>query len=218
MFRVILLTQWKMSRLAVVFCALAGFTIPLLSVQSLGDPTVSRWDIGTVLASVQAWGLLYPLLAGLAGLLFALTAWLLDHTSRHVYALSLPVPRWHYTLLRFGGGAVLLAIVATGVLLGALVGVATSSLPPGLYAYPFSLTLRFVLAAFVAYTAFFAISAGTTRTAGYILAALGGVVLAQVLLSAAGSDVNYLFGLLARLYFWPGPLEVFTGRWMLVDV
>jgi hypothetical protein len=218
MFRMILLTQWKWGRLITVLFALAGFSIPLLSVRGLGDPTVTRWEIGQALLAVQAWGLLYALLAAAAGLVLALVAWGPDHATRHVYALSLPVPRWHYALHRFGAGAVLLAVVAIGVQLGTLIAVATISLPPGLRTYPFAITLRFALAAFVAYSAFFAVSAGTNRTAGWILAALGGLVLAQIILSAAGVDADLLEWTLGRLFLAPGPLEVFTGRWMLVDV
>ena len=218
MFRQMLSTQWKWSRLLIVAGALAGFSIPQLSVRPLGDATIAGSEVAMVLATVAGYGLLYPLLAGGAGLMLALTTWGPDHAGRHVYALTLPLPRWHYALLRFGAGAVLLGGVVAGVLLGSLVAVASVELPAGLRAYPFALTLRFALAAFVAYGAFFAITAGTNRTAGFVLAVLGGLVLAQVMVSAAGSDVNFLVYVVARLFLWPGPFEVFTGRWMLIDV
>ena len=218
MFQQILLTQWRWGRTAVLFLALAGFAIPMLTVQSLGDPTITRWRVAEALSDVQRWGLLFPLLAGGTGLFLALIAWGPDHTGRHVYALSLPLPRWHYALLRFGAGGVLLAIVTGGVLLGALVSVATASLPQGLQGYPFALALRFALAGFLAYAAFFAVTAGTNRTAGYILAGLSGLILAQVILSAAGTETDFLFWILERVFLWPGPFEVFTGRWMLIDV
>jgi hypothetical protein len=218
MFRQMLYTQWKWSRLLIVAGALAGFSIPLLSVRPLGDPTVAGAAIGMVLTTVGAYGLLYPLLAGTAGLMLALATWGPDHAGRHVYALTLPLPRWHYALLRFGAGAVLLGGIVSGVLLGTLVAVASVELPAGLRAYPFALTLRFALAAFVAYGAFFAVTAGTNRTAGFILAAIAGLILAQVMVSAAGSDVDFLVYVVARLFLWPGPLEIFTGRWMLIDV
>ena len=218
MFRQMLYTQWKWSRLLVVAGALTGFSIPLLSVRPLGDPTVAGSAIALVLATVGTYGMLYPLLAGGAGLMLALTTWGPDHAGRHVYALTLPLPRWHYALLRFGAGAVLLGGVVAGVLLGSLVAVASVELPAGLRAYPFALTLRFALAAFVAYGAFFAVTAGTNRTAGFILAVIGGLVLAQIMVTAGGSDVNFLVHMVERLFLWPGPLEIFTGRWMLIDV
>jgi hypothetical protein len=218
MFRQILSVQWKWGRLAIVFLALAGFAVPMLLVRGLGDPTADRWQILAVLSAIQGWGQLFPLLAAASGLALALTAWGPDHAGRHVYALSLPVPRWHFALLRYGAGAVLLLAIVGGVLLGCLIAVASATLPPGLRAYPFAVSLRFALAAFVAYSAFFAVSAGTSRTAAYILGGLGGLVLAQIILTAVGTDVDLLGAILWRVFIWPGPLEVFTGRWMLVDV
>lgn len=218
MFRQILAVQWRWSRLVIVFLGLAGFAIPMLLVRGLGDPTAGRWQVLAILANIQGWGQLFPLLAGGSGLALALTAWGPDHAGRHVYALSLPLPRWHFALLRYGAGAVLLLAVVFGVLLGCLIAVASATLPAGLQAYPFAVTLRFALAAFVAYSAFFAVSAGTSRTAGYVLGVLGGLILLQVILSAVGLDIDILGATLWRLFIWPGPLEVFTGRWMLIDV
>jgi hypothetical protein len=187
-------------------------------VQSLGDPVVMRWEVPGLLAQLAAWGLLYPLVAAAAGLLIALTTWAQDHTGRHVYALSLPVPRWHYALLRFGAGAVFLAGITIAVLIGALVAVASVQLPPGLRAYPFGIALRFALASFVAYAAFFAVSAGTNRTAGYVLGAIAAIIIVQIGFQVTGVEADLVGFLLRGILYWPGPLEVFSGRWMLVDV
>ncbi len=65
---------------------------------------------------------------------------------------------------------------------------------------------------------FFAISAGTTRTAGIILATIGALIVAQVLASLANIDFDVLTPVQAALLLWPGPLAIFTGRWMLIDV
>jgi len=195
-FRQILSVQWKWSRLAVALLALAGFAVPMFLVRGLGDPAADRWQILAV----------------------PLTAWGPDHAGRHVYALTLPLPRWHFALLRYGAGAVLLLAIVAGVLVGSLIAVASATLPPGLRAYPLAVTLRFALAAFVAYSLFFAVSAGTSRTAAYILGALAGILVAQALVSAVGADIDLAGAILWRLFVWPGPLEVFTGRWMLVDV
>jgi ascorbate-specific PTS system EIIC-type component UlaA len=64
----------------------------------------------------------------------------------------------------------------------------------------------------------FAVSSATARTAGYVLAALGGLILVEVLVSVAEVNVHILGPVLIRLFIWPGPLEIFTGRWMLIDV
>ena len=59
---------------------------------------------------------------------------------------------------------------------------------------------------------------GTTRTAGYVLAIIGGLIVVQVLFEAAGVHVSLIPFIGDRLILWPGPLEIFSGRWMLIDV
>lgn len=218
MFRQLLYTQWKWSRLVLLVVVFTGFALPILSVQGVHEDAAGRFDIQRMLGSVQGWGLLYPLLAAAVSLALALTTWGPDHRGRHIYALSLPVPRWQYALLRFGAGCTLLAVAVLAVWLGALIATSLARIPAGLQAYPTTLALRFGLAALVAYAAFFAISAGTNRTAGLILGVIGGLVLAQLILIAFDVNANFLGTLVFRLFIWPGPLEIFTGRWMLIDV
>ena len=218
MFRQILYTQWKWSRLVLLLLVLAAFATPVMSVRSLGDPGIQGWDVRTALLDVEGWGFIYPFLAVGVALLLSLTTWGPDHAGKHVYALSLPVPRWHYALLRFSAGLVLMSAVVFAVWLGALVATATVALPPGLHAYPHALALRFALAAVVAYAVFFAISAGTNRIAGYVLGALGGLILLQVVAAIAGIDTSLLPTVIGALVVWPGAFEIFTGRWMLIDV
>jgi hypothetical protein len=136
---------------------------------------------------------------------------------KHVYALSLPIPRWQYALTRFSAGLVLLTLPVLALLAGAEVVAHSASVPAALHAYPIALTLRFAFAALVAYAIFFAISSATPRTAGYILGAVALILVAQILVPA-GSKVN-LFGYLSdALLATPGLLAVFSGRWMLIDV
>ena len=218
MFRQLLYTQWKWSRLVLLLVVFTGFALPVLSVQGVHPNDVGRFEVDNMLAGVQAWGLLYPILATSLALILALTTWGPDHRGRHVYALSLPIPRWHYALLRFGAGCTLLVIPVFTVWLGALVATSIATLPAGLAAYPTALALRFALAALVAYAAFFAISSGTNRTAGIILGIIGTVLLVQLILVVAEVPVNVISPIVLRLFVWPGPLEIFTGRWMLIDV
>ncbi len=218
MFPMILFTQWKWSRLTLLPLVVTAFALPLLSVQRAGNPQTTPWDARLMLNAIQAWGVGYPVLATTIALFIAMTAWSADHRGRHVYALSLPIPRWHYALQRFGAGAILLGAVAIALWLGALLAAGTASIPAGLHAYPTAIAVRFALALFVAYSVFFAITAGTTRTAGYVLAILGGLIVAQVLAAAAGLDIRLIPFLGDRLILWPGPLEIFSGRWMLIDV
>ncbi len=218
MFRMILFTQWKWSRLTLLPLVVAAFALPLLSVQGAGNPQTTPWEARQLLNALQSWGVGYPVLATMIALFMAMTAWSADHRGRHVYALSLPIPRWHYALQRFGAGALLLGAVVIALWLGALFAAGTASIPAGLHAYPTALAVRFALALFLAYAVFFAITAGTTRTAGYVLAILGGLIVAQVLAAAAGLDIRLIPFLGDRLILWPGPLEIFSGRWMLIDV
>jgi hypothetical protein len=171
-----------------------------------------------VLAELRSWSVLYPVLAAALGLLAAVAAWAPDHRGGHVHALSLPVPRWRYVLMRFAAGLTLLSGPVVALSVGAVLATGAAATPPGLHGYPVALALRFTLAVVVAFALFFAISAGTARTAGAILGALGALVLVQVLASAAGVEVNVLGALQSLVLDWPGPLGVFTGRWMLLDV
>jgi hypothetical protein len=218
MFRAILYTQWKWSRLIVVLGTVAAFAIPLLSLQGAARADRGALQAQELLRSVQSWGSLYPLLATALGLLMAIAAWAPDHRGRHIHALTLPLERWRFALLRFAAGFALLAAPIAAVLIGSSLAVLTATLPPGLQAYPVALAVRFASAVFVAYAVFFAVSAGTARTAGIILGVIAALILVQVVAGIANIDLNLFRIAQTALAFGPGPLAVFTGRWMLVDV
>jgi hypothetical protein len=217
MFRMIVYTHWKWSRMFLLPCAVIAFALPVLSVQWAGEGNIII-DVIVLVEQLSEHSIWYPLVAGAIGLIVALTAWREDHRGKHVYALSLPVPRWHYVLMRFAGGAVLVAVPVVALWLGALTATASVTIPEGLRAYPNALALRFALAAFVSYAAFFAISSGTERTAAYVLGGIGGFVALQLLLTSVGVDVNLLALLFRGMASAGGPLAIFTGRWMLIDV
>jgi len=218
MFRQILYTQWKWARLPILAFVLAGFALPLLSAQAFQPSGSLYFGAPVFLSALQGLGVFYPLLAAAIGLVLALTAWASDHRGRHVYALSLPLPRWHYTLLRFGAGAVLILLPTLALWLSALITTSVTKLPAGLQAYPSALTVRFALAALIAFGTLFAVSAGTSRAAGIVLGVLAALVLAQLVADILEIKVHILDAVLYRIYIWPGPLEVFTGHWMLFDV
>ena len=218
MFRVILYSQWKWSRLIIVAGTVAGFALPIISLQGATGTDRGPLQAQELLRAAQSWGTLYPVIAAALGLLVAIATWAADHRGRHVHALTLPLPRWRYVLLRFGAGATLLAGPMVAVLLGALLATATATFPPGLQGYPIALALRFAIAVLVAYAVFFAISAGTARTAGIILGTIGALILVQILANLAGLGLDLVATLQLVILNWPGPLAVFTGRWMLVDV
>lgn len=217
-FRVILYSLWKWSRLVVTLGVVVGFVLPILSVQGASREATSPLSTGELLQTIQSWGVLYPVLAAALGLLVAIATWAPDHRGRHVHALSLPLPRWRYALLRFGAGLLLLVLPMLAVLIGAVLATKTATIPAGLQGYPVALAIRFALAVAVGYAVFFAVSAGTSRTAGIILAVLGVGIVVQVLAAAAGMDFSLMGPVQNAVLNWPGPLAIFTGRWMLIDV
>lgn len=218
MFQVILGTQWKWARLPLLLATITAFTIPVLSVQGAGGSQIQGVMAFRVLAAMENWAVWYPLLAAAIGLLLAVTAWGPDHRQGHSYALSLPLPRWQYAMLRLGAGFVLLAAPAIGIALGSVLASATATVPLGLTAYPAALAIRFTLAAILAFTIFFAIAGGSIRTAGYVLAAMAVLLIGHRLLGVAAIDIDVIAPILERLYDPRGPLGIFGGRWMLIDV
>ncbi len=219
MFTQVLKAQWLSARLPVVLLAVIGFALPLLTVTyggSLeGAPTerVALW-----LFTAQKVGVLIPGLALLVGLLLGIGAWAPDHLGKHVYALSLPVPRPMYVLLRFAAGATLLAGTVAALGIGATIASLSVKLPSGIHAYPLQITVRFALAALACYAIFFAISIATKRAALAVLGVICGVLLADLVLSAVGVSGSVTPTVFVLLTNWPGPLSILMGRWALFDV
>lgn len=213
MFRAILRTQWKGSRTLVLLATIVAFALPLASLSNARGALNSTQFI----SEMQRWAGGYALLAAGLGLLLAMAAWQPDHAGRHVYALSLPISRARYTLMRMGAGAAFMVPPILAVLVGSLI-VAVSDIPNGLNAYPFALAFRFAFAAAVAYAIFFAIASSTPQTAGVILGIIAAVFFTQYLMSVMGAKVDILEPIARFIFVKPGVLSIFTGRWMLVDV
>lgn len=220
MFAAVCRVQWKASSTAVFLLAVAGFIIPLLAVQQAGFSAGERraWDLVVMLSAVESVGGLFPIVAVVLGLTLSVSAWSADHQGDHVYALTLPVPRWYYVLLRFGAGAVLIVPVTAAVGLGCALALWSLDLPEGLRSYAMAVTLRFALAGLVSYAALFALAAGTKRTAALILGAVVAIFALAEFLAMAGMGPG-LFGLLVEgILSRPGPFEIFGGPWMLIGV
>jgi hypothetical protein len=220
MFVQLLYTQWKWTRMGLLPCVVIAFALPIVSVGQWAIP-LDRLSVGILLSRMTIYSVWYPVLAAAIGLVVAASAWREDHRGGHVYALSLPVSRKRFALMRLGAGAVLLALPFIGMWAGTLIASAAVTMPPGLRAYPNALAIRFGLAILVAYALFFAISAGTIRTAGYVLGTAGGLAAVAVLLFAAGinlAEVGAIEWLVSHLVGRSGPLAVFTGPWVLIDV
>lgn len=221
MFRTIFMTQWKSSKVVLLGAVVVAFTLPVISVRQVTFLRDSPWLASLWLRALEPWGIWYGAIAAGLGLVIATSAWASDHRGSHVYALSLPIERWRYVLLRFGAGALLILPAVASVWIGSLVATEVVDLPAGLRAYPTALAFRFCLAAFIAYSILFAVSSATPRTAGIILVSIGGVLAASLLLDAAGAGqfgVGLFEGTMQQIVNWPGPLNVFTDPWMLIDV
>ena len=213
MYRMILLTQWKWTRAVVLIATILGFALPLASLQAAG----AAGRAADFVARMQRFGVWYALLAAAIGLMVALTAWAHDQRGRHVYALALPVSRAQYVLMRLGAGLSFLLPPTIAVLLGALFVSFFGDIPGGLTVYPLALTLRFLFAACVAYTLFFAIASATQKTAGIVLGAAAAILLTQYLFAVLGVDLDLLERTVDVLFRSPGVFSVFSGRWSLVD-
>ena len=228
MYHPMLSLHWKQARLLLLPMVFAAFALPLLNVQGMGSPVgatgisyIAYWAV----SSSNLWISLYPLLAIVVGVTMALSAWNWDHQLKHVYALSLPVARWKYVLLKMGAGMTLLLVPSAALWAGAGLASASLSLPDALHAYPNQLALRFFLASALSYAMLFAMAAGTIRTTVALVTAilaflvLGGPVL-YLLAPALHLSPNFDFArwLMDVLVRAPGPFHVFTGNWSLIDV
>src|SRR2546430_4271232 len=218
MFHVMLYSQWKWTRLIVALGSIAAFALPIVSVQGAARADASPLQAGELLQAVQSWGTLYPVLAAALGLLVAIATWAPDHRGRHVHALSLPLPRWRYVLLRFGAGAALLAAPVVAVSAGALLATWSATIPARLQGHPAALAIRFALAVLVAYAVFFAVSAGTARPPGHILRPIRGTILLHINARVANIDLHLFRRLHDVDLTFPGPLALLTRRPKLFQV
>lgn len=217
MFRAVLWSQWRESRLAMVVLAGVAVAVPLLSLRGAGavtDPWAS-WDL---LRATAQWGAAYPILALAAALALAAGAWWPDHRTKHVYALTLPVSRVRYLLLRYSAGLTLLVILAALLAVSTFVATIRVPLPTLLHAYPGGITVRFFLAGLSAYTILFGLMGLTPRMARLVAAVFLLLVLASIVADLASLGWNPLATVVDALLGPYSPLAIFRARWMLIDV
>ena len=228
MFKKILLVQWSAMKLPLLPMVIAAFALPLASVQgrfllSLGTPTDRA---ASALMVLQPWLPFYPALAVIVGVSIALGIWAWDLQGKHVYALTLPMTRRHYVLLKMAAGASLVILPGVALWIGAMAATASADVPSGLNVYPTAVAVRFGLASLLAYGATFALSAWSGRKALIVVSLVAGaLVLADVgVVALSGTFAPELTGfsptawVLESLSRTPGPFGLFTGNWSMIDV
>lgn len=230
MFARTLAVHWKTLRWPLAALALVSFAAPLLwaapdawlAARLPADLADRFWLTGAGGAG-DAHGL-FPILAAAVGAVVALGVWYWDHRADHVLALSLPVTRRRYVLVKFGAGAALLAVVAAAFFLGALLFAVSLDLPDWLHARPAGLAFKFLLATLVVYALIFALAAGTIPTALRTLTVIG---VAAVVVPALPVFLDVTLAELALrtaelvghvLYDWLGPFAILGGDWSLIGV
>lgn len=211
-----LVDLWRRYAWLLVALAAAATLAPVRVAMSVAavDPTRTPGAMAILETSALA-GPLLAIIASVSGLLLGAGVWYADQTAGHVYSLTLPIPRWHYALLRYASGAILLSVIIIAFWIGALAASSLVLLPVGILAYPTALSVRFALTAFLMFSLFYALSSLTKRSAAVVLGLLALFVIVEIALDAAGADrslVEWLF--LEREADWLLP----AGRWMLFDV
>jgi len=83
------------------------------------DVAGTSLDAYRIVSESAIWLPFYPMLALAIGITLALSSWNWDHQLKHVYALSLPVTRLEYSLLKMGAGAALAMLPVIGLWIGA---------------------------------------------------------------------------------------------------
>ena len=219
MYRALLWAQWRSTAPVLFLFTMLAFAMPLGQVlfTQVAGSTGSPEDAGMILRLLSESSPVYPFMALYCGGLAASFCWTDDQRGKHVYALSLPVPRWYYLLLRMGVGMTYLAAPVVAVWISALIAVSQVALPQGLHAYPGGIAVRFGLASAVVFAAVF--SLGTLSKRNWITVAwVAGAGIALLLLFAMLGLESPIVRMGRWLMNWPSFIDTFTGRWLLVDV
>ncbi len=227
MYQPMLALHWKQIRFGLIPFILAAFALPLLTVQGIGgiDPSTMALSNYRTAVGYNAWLPMIPALAAALGTTLALSAWSWDHNLKHVYALSLPIARWRYAIMKMGAGAALALLPVAAFGAGCLIASASVNLPVGLHAYPVALTVRFLFGTMLAYGMLFALAAGTIRTTVVIFSGVALLLLFAIPLTHLATatfpsmqQTNVAEWFFSNLVDLPGPLSIFTGNWALIDV
>jgi hypothetical protein len=220
MFKAVLALQWRSSRVTLLVLLALAVALPFASLALAQQNT---WTSPADLAFpfISALNSMSPLFAGFAwgtGGLLAVLAWRDDFATKHLYSLVLPVPRWYFLLLRMSAGLLFIDLVTVALFSSSLLTVAQLTVPPGLHAYPGGFAVRYALAASVAFVVIFAMGSASERVLKWVGIAIATIAAASVLFAAIGIDWSPIGDIVGWFVKWPGMLNVFAGRWVLIDV
>lgn len=221
MLRQMIYTQWKWSKLELGVYSVLGFVIPVVTMKLLTMKVTSADSvipIGSLLDASVGTGIFLLILALLCSVSLAVRPWVTDNARAHVLALSLPL-RWaEFIRLRFLAGAALLLAPTLAVWFGGVLAAVSMPIPSSLHAYPTSVAARFLAGALVMYAAVFAFQHLAGRRAAKVAAGiLVALLVAELVAQATRLPSPFLF-LWHIATSWPGPFEVMTARWMIIDV
>jgi hypothetical protein len=211
MFTVILRQVWRDSRWMLLFLAACAVVIVRGAVHlAVAPPPVQEPE--RILVETQFWGLMMPVLAFTAATLLSIITWWPDRRGWWVYALTLPVRRERYALMRAGAGGLVLGGLALAFAVTVAVCARGAVVPDGLQLYASGVILRFTLALLVSH-ALWTMFALVGRPVAW---AVVGLVVVAIGLELVG--VHVIGGILDALTGRWSPLHVLSGRWMLIDV
>lgn len=217
MFAMVIRTQWNWTRDAVIGFAALAFVFPALAWR-LASTASGGPDSLQVMDGFAALGPMLGFLALMGPFVLAALPWGIDHETKHVYPLSLPITWQRWVAMRFAAGAITLLVPALALYLGSRLTLGMLELPPLLRGYAAALAFRFLLACLVAYGLTFALQylAGKRAAAVALIILLSCTAIIMVLAVLGMSDVAAAIG--RAVFEWPGPLAIFVEPWTLIDV
>lgn len=218
MFKQILFTQFRWTRLAIGSMAFIAFLVPAVAWWLGGMRVLNPSSHVALMVGFDEVGMSLVIIAVLGAFLVAALPWQTDAATRHVLPLSLPITWRHYVTMRFGAGALTLLLPTLALWIGCMIALALVDVPATLRAYPGALSLRFLAVCLFAYAATFALQylAGRKSAVTVLVILLAGCVLVFVQnMLGLGGLTDGLMDALVRV---PGPLAVFASDWALIDV
>jgi hypothetical protein len=218
MFAQTLYVQWKWNRDVLAFYTAVAFTAPLI-ILWIALPHLGLSSARELVSIGGVIGVTTAVIAVLTGLTVAWQGYGVDERGGHIYALSLPITRRRALALRAATAAVILAMPALGVWLGAMLVMGQVDLPATLHSYAGSLATRALLASWLAHACMFALRYSAGRRAKgvliVLLLAVGGLGFAS---EAAPGARDAIVRAGEFVISNPGPFGVVFGRWTLIDV